>query len=116
MNLIEKLNSTSPGYSVNYCWHHCIGFRIFAFVRYFQNTYISIYKLQESLLAFFEIFHLEEVSTVVIAHLLTYKKLKNMEILKAVVLHLVIGFALTFYGGLITSVMDLIGVGGGLSN
>jgi hypothetical protein len=39
------------------------------------------------------------VSTVVIAHLLTYKKLKNMEILKAVVLHLVIGFALTFYGG-----------------
>jgi hypothetical protein len=56
------------------------------------------------------------VSTVVIAHLLTYKKLKNMEILKAVVLHLVIGFTLTFYGGLITSVMDLIGVGGGLSN
>lgn len=39
-----------------------------------------------------------------------------MEILKAVVLHLVIGFALTFYRGLITSVMDLIGVGGGLSN
>jgi len=56
------------------------------------------------------------VSTVVIAHLLMYKKLKNMEILKAVVLHLVIGFALAFYGGLMSSVMDLIGVGGGLSN
>mgnify|MGYP003574853133 CR=1 FL=1 len=39
-----------------------------------------------------------------------------MEIIKAVVLHLVIGFTLTFYGGVVTSVMDLIGVGGGLSN
>jgi hypothetical protein len=39
-----------------------------------------------------------------------------MEILKAVVLHLVIGFTLTFYGGLITSVMDLIVISRGLSN
>lgn len=39
-----------------------------------------------------------------------------MEILKAVALHLVIGLAFTFYGGLISLVMDLIGVDGGLSN
>lgn len=84
---------------------------------------IFLYKRLDSLIKFFELCHLKEVFVVFFACQIMDKKLKNIEIMKTVVVHLALTLSLTLLGnyidsllGIISSVVDPVGVEGGFSN
>lgn len=65
---------------------------------------------------FFELFRLKDVMVVVIDHLLNFKKIQVMKILKSICRTLLIGAALTFLGNVILMVGDCVGIEGELAN
>jgi hypothetical protein len=70
-----------------------------------------------TLAEFFEVWHLKEVLVVVISHIIiNLKKLNFMEIVKAVIVHLSIGFILTFLSIKIMQIGGGVGIAGGSVN
>jgi hypothetical protein len=70
-----------------------------------------------TLAEFFVVWHLKEVLVVVISHLiLNLKKLNFMEILRAVIVHITIGFILTFLSINIMQIGGGVGIAGGSVN
>lgn len=70
-----------------------------------------------TLAEFFEVWHLKELLVVVISHLIiNLKKLNFMEIVKAVIVHLSIGFILTFLSVNIMQIGGGVGIAGGSVN
>lgn len=70
-----------------------------------------------TLAEFFEVWHLKEVLVVVISHLIiNLKKINFMEIFKTVIVHLTIGFILTFLSVNVTQIGGGVGIAGGSVN
>lgn len=70
-----------------------------------------------TLAEFFEVWHLREVLVVVISHLIiNLSKLNFMEIVKAVIVHLTIGFILNFLSVNIMWIRGGVGIAGGSVN
>jgi hypothetical protein len=70
-----------------------------------------------TLAEFFEVWHLKEVLVVVISHLIiNYKKNNFMEIVKAVIIHLTIGFILTSLSVIFMQISGGVGIAGGSVN
>jgi hypothetical protein len=66
---------------------------------------------------FFKVWHLKEVLVVVISHLIiNLKKINFMEILIAVIVHITIGFILTFLSVIIAQIGGGVGIAGGSVN
>lgn len=69
-----------------------------------------------TLTEFFEVWHLKEVLIVVFSHvIISPKEIKFMEIAKTVIVHLTIGFILTFLSILIMWIGGGVGIAGGSS-
>ncbi len=70
-----------------------------------------------TLAEFFEVWHLKEVLVVFISHLIiNFKKINFMEIVKAVIVHLSIGFILTFLSVIFMQIGGGVGIAGGSVN
>jgi len=70
-----------------------------------------------TLAEFFEVWHLKEVLVIVISHLVIhFKKINFMEIVKTVIVHLLIGFILTFLSISIMQIGGGVGIAGGSVN
>lgn len=82
-------------------------------------VYLHVGKPEDlgTLAEFFKVWHLKEVSVVIISHLIiNLKKTNFMEILKAVIVHIVIGFILTFLSINIMQIGGGVGIAGGSVN
>ena len=82
-----------------------------------------LYKRLDSLIKFFELSHLKEVFVVFFACRIMDKKLKTIEIMKTVIVHLTLSLVLTLLGNYIPEIINIIscvvgpvGVEGGFSN
>lgn len=70
-----------------------------------------------ALAEFFEIWHLKEVLVDVTSHIIiNLKKINFMEILKTVIVHLTIGFILTFLSENVSQIGGGVGIAGGSVN
>lgn len=74
-------------------------------------------NLLGSLVEFFDIWHLREVIVVMLSHVIVhYKNLKFMEMMKAVIVHILVGVILTCLANIDFVVVGPVVLEGGLGN
>lgn len=88
-----------------------------------KPSILFIDKRSDNLFKFFEMYHLKEVFVVWAACRIMDKKLKNIEVMKTIIVHLTLSVSLTLLGNsipeilnIISSVVGPVGIEGGLSN
>lgn len=73
--------------------------------------------MSKSLLVLFTSWHLNEVTVVILSHfIIHYKKLNNMEMIKAICVHILTGIFLTCLLSTFVVVVGPVGIGGELVN
>lgn len=64
----------------------------------------------------FECWHLNEIAVVTVSHIIIHSKIKIMEIIKTIIVHIFTGFVLSRLANFLLAGMGLVGVGGGFAN
>lgn len=65
---------------------------------------------------FFELIHFKEVLTIACSHVIVYGKFNLFDMMKTVIVHLFIGYILTFVACFASGLMGPVSAGGGYAN